>query len=136
MASREAGQEDSCSVKDSSGEGDLSRAGAAHPQASNERGKSQREDGDRERQRNLRNRPAECFGERDAEDAPGIDGAERDLNDDASNCDGPAIGFRSGWACHWCEIRALRPVLQTAEMQLDFGFALTERNPISREVYF
>ena len=66
-------------------------AGAPHPEAPGERREPQYEDRDRERQRDLRNRPTEGFRERNSEHAPRIDRSKGDLHDDAGSRDHPSV---------------------------------------------
>src|ERR1700682_3250503 len=88
---REAGERNSEPIERAAGQCNDARPRAVQPQATEERSKPQDKNADRKRQRYFRDAPAELLRERRAENAPGIDRTERDLEEHARDCDYPAI---------------------------------------------
>src|ERR1700720_2884913 len=93
---REAGEKDSQTVESTAGQGDDARSFAIQPQASEERSKSKNKNADRKRQRDFGNAPAKLFREWNAENAPGVDRAQRDLQKNSGDCDQPTIARSHG----------------------------------------
>src|SRR5438874_3619440 len=87
----EVGEKNSQSIERAAAQRNDARPFSIQPEAPEERGKSQDENTDRKRQGYLRNAPSKLFRQRDAENAPGIDGAERDLEKHSRDGDYPPI---------------------------------------------
>src|SRR5260370_32104586 len=95
---REAGEKDAEPVEPAAAQRDNARSFAIQPQAAEERRKSQNENTDRKRQGYLRDAPSELLRERRAENAPGIDCTQRDLETHSRHRDYPAITRSHGFA--------------------------------------
>src|SRR4029077_835956 len=88
---REAGEKDSQTVEGAAGQRDDARAFAIQPQAAEEGSKSKNTNTNREGQRDFGDAPTELFRQWNAENAPGVDRAQRDLQKNSGDYDDPAI---------------------------------------------
>src|ERR1700732_1993872 len=88
---REAGEKNSQAIEYAAGQCHDSRSFAVQPQTTEERSNAQDKNADRKRQRYFRNAPTELLRKRNTENAPGIDGTQRNLEEDTCDCDYPSI---------------------------------------------
>src|ERR1700719_2777622 len=93
---REAGEKDSQTVKRATSQCDDARSFAIQPQAAEERGKPKNKNADGKGQRDFGNAPAKLFREWNAENAPGVDRAQRDLQKHSGDCNQPTIARSHG----------------------------------------
>src|SRR6266850_3872735 len=93
---REAGEKDSQTVESAAGQCDDARSFAIQPQAAEERSEAKNKNADRKGQRYFGDAPTELFREWNAENAPGVDRAQRDLQKHSRDCDDPAIARSHG----------------------------------------
>src|SRR5580700_8355713 len=112
---REAGEKNSQPVESAPSQGNDAGSFAVQPKAAEERGKSQDKNADREGQCDFGNTPPKLLRQRDTENAPSVDRAERDLQKHACNCDYPTIIRSHGSIttelskCHSLETRRRSP---------------------------
>ncbi len=95
-AACKAGEEDAQPIEYARGQRHLSWAHAPHPEPTAEGRKPQDEDRDREGEGDLGDRPAVVLGDRNPNDTPLVDRAERNLHDDAGKRNHPTVGH----GCH------------------------------------
>jgi hypothetical protein len=89
----EARKQDADTVQKATRERDNPGSLAIEPKAAHEGGDAKHKDADGKRQRNFGNAPAKLVRERHPKDAPGIDGAQCDLQKHARNSNAQTIGL-------------------------------------------
>jgi hypothetical protein len=89
----ETRQKNAGSIEKSTSERNDSWSLAIEPEAAEKRRHTQHKNADRKGQRNLGNAPSKLPREREPKNAPGVNGAQSDLQKDASNGNTPTVCF-------------------------------------------